>query len=304
MISPTENPPPVRPGDRVGVAALSGPVAPERLAAGVAALQALGYQPVLARNLESRTRLFAGDDAERLAAFHELIADPTLRAVFFARGGHGLLRVLPDLDWKLIAARPRAWVGYSDVTPLLLQIVQRLGLTTFHGPMVGVEMARGLGGEEIASLQAALTGRRQQIPFAGRLRRGEGEGVLLGGCLSMLTATLGTPFFPDLDGSFLFWEDTNEPHYRIDRMLTHLRVSGSLRGVKGMIVGSCGCSDSTPEEEAAEAAWLASAAEIASGLPGPSIWGLPAGHDAAINWTLPLGRPARIAADTPHLFVG
>src|SRR4029453_12756876 len=122
------------------------------------------------------------------------------------------------------------------------------------------------------------------------------EAVLLGGCLSLLTATLGTPYFPDLDGSFLFWEDTNEPLYRVDRMLTHLRVSGSLRGVKGMIVGSCGCSDSNPADGAPEGAWLTAAAEIAAGLPGPSVWGLPAGHDST-NWTLPLGRMARVSSE-------
>jgi muramoyltetrapeptide carboxypeptidase len=302
LISPTLNPPPVRPGDRVGVAALSGPVDPEKLARGLDALRGLGFEPVPAANLAARSRLFAGDDAERLAAFHELIADPTLTAVFFSRGGHGLLRLLPDIDWSLIGARPLAWVGYSDVTPLLLQIVQRFGWTTFHGPLVAAEMARGLSHEESDSLLAALSGEPQQVPFAGRLRRGEGEGVLLGGCLSLLTATLGTPYFPDLDEALLFWEDTNEPLYRVDRMLTHLRVSGSLRKVKGMVVGSCSCTDSPPDE-AAEAAWLASAAEIAAGLPGPSVWGVPAGHDAP-NWTLPLGRVARIAGDEPYLHVG
>jgi muramoyltetrapeptide carboxypeptidase len=303
LISPTQNPPPVVAGDRVGVAALSGPVAPERLASGLAGLRELGYEPVVARNAEARTGLFAGDDRERLSAFHELISDPTLRAVFFVRGGHGLLRVLPEIDWALVGARELAWVGYSDVTPLLLEIVRRFGLTTFHGPMVGVELARGLAAEERVSLQSALAGQPQEIPFAGRLRRGAGEAVLLGGCLSLLTATLGTPYFPDLEDAFLFWEDTNEPHYRVDRMLTHLRVSGSLRGVKGMIVGSCNCSDSDPQAEAAEAAWLESAAEIAAALPGPSVWGLPAGHDAP-NWTLPLGRVARILSDEPRLLVG
>lgn len=284
------------------MAALSGPVDPDRLARGLAALRALGFEPVAASNLHARSRLFAGDDAERLAAFHELIADPSLRAVFFARGGHGLLRVLPDIDWSLVGARPLAWVGYSDVTPLLLQIVQRFGWTTFHGPLVAADMARGLSGEESASLLAALAGETQSVPFAGRLRRGEGEGVLLGGCLSMLTATLGTPFFPDLEESLLFWEETNEPLYRVDRMLTHLRVSGSLDRVKGMVVGSCSCTDSQPGDEAVDA-WLASAAEVAAALPGPSVWGVPAGHERP-NWTLPLGRPARISSDEPFLVVG
>lgn len=290
------------PGDRVGVAALSGPVDPERLAHGLEALRGLGFEPVLARNLNARSRMFAGDDAERVAAFHELIGDPTLSAVFFARGGHGLLRVLPDLDWNLIGARPLAWVGYSDLTPLLLQIVERFGLTVFHGPMVAADMARGLTVEERDSLLSALAGEQQSVPFDGRLKRGDEEGVLLGGCLSLLTATLGTPYFPDLEGAFLFWEDTNEPLYRVDRMLTHLRVSGSLLGVKGMVVGSCSCTDSQPGDESVET-WLASAAEVAAALPGPSVWGVPAGHGPH-NWTLPLGRTARISNDEPRLLIG
>ena len=111
-----ELPPPLQPGDRVGVAALSGTVEIRRLEAGLEALAELGYEPVEAANLRSRSGIFAGSDDERLRAFHDLAADPDLRAIFFTRGGHGLLRILPSMDWQLLARHPRAYVGYSDLT--------------------------------------------------------------------------------------------------------------------------------------------------------------------------------------------
>ncbi|HEX6864125.1 MAG TPA: LD-carboxypeptidase, partial [Thermoanaerobaculia bacterium] len=136
MIRPVHLPPPAGPGDRVGVAALSGPVDPAKLEAGISALRGLGFEPVLADNLLSRQGFLAGTDAERLAAFHRLVADPSLTAIFFSRGGYGLMRLLPALDWDLLARHPRAYVGYSDLTPFLLGLVERLGLVSFHGPLV------------------------------------------------------------------------------------------------------------------------------------------------------------------------
>ena len=129
----------------MGVAALSGPVEPEKLAAGVESLRRLGFEPVLAGNVLSRRGFLAGSDEERLAAFHELAADPGLRAIFFTRGGYGAMRILPALDWDLLARHPRAWVGYSDLTPFLMGVVRRLGLVSFHGPLVAGELADAVG---------------------------------------------------------------------------------------------------------------------------------------------------------------
>lgn len=242
MISRPVLPPPLRPGDRVGVAALSGPVDPERLASGVEALRSFGYEPVEASNLRSTAGLFAGADSERLDAFHRLAADPTVRAILFARGGYGVLRLLPEIDWELLARNPRAYVGYSDLTPFLLQVVSRLGLIAFHGPMVAADLARGLETAERASLEAALAGEiAGEIPLASCSGSAAGEGPLLGGCLSLLISTLGTTFAPDLEAAILFFEDVNEPPFRLDRMLTHLRLSGSLSGLEGMIAGHLTC---------------------------------------------------------------
>ena len=294
MIPPAQLPPPAGPGDRVGVAALSGPVDPARLEAGLAALRRLGFEPVVAPNVLSRHGLFAGSDAERLDAFHRLAADPSLSAIFFARGGSGLMRLLPAIDWDLLRRHPRAYIGYSDLTPFLLEIVRRLGLVAFHGSMVAADLARGLLPEEEESLLGALAGRYPtEIPFSRWLREpvsGEARGVLLGGCLSLLTATLGTPFAPELEGGLVFWEDLNEPPYKVDRMLTHLGLSGNLANIAGMIVGQIenGQKDGSLD-------WPGLIAESVAGFSWPVGWGLPSGHFAP-NWTLPLGLPARLAS--------
>lgn len=308
-------PPPAGPGDRVGVAALSGPIDPDRLERGLAALAALGFEPVPARNLGSRRGFLAGSDAERLAAFHELAADSTLSAIFFARGGHGLLRVLPGIDWELLARRPRAYVGYSDLTPFLHEVVRRLGIVAFHGPMAAADLARGLSAEDEASLLGALAGDFRSaagtIPLGGWIRPPapgwSAAGPLAGGCLSLLTAVLGTPYAPDLLGALLFFEDVNEPAYRVDRMLTHLGLSGNLTGIQGMIVGhlDSGTHDGTSSGRAAgrPVDWPAVVGEAVADFPWPVAWGLPSGHWAP-NRTLPLGLPARLDGEAPRLLLG
>lgn len=325
-------PPPVVPGCRVGVAALSGPVVAARLDAGLRELERLGFEPVPAANLASRDGLFAGRDDERLAAFHALVSDPSVAAIVFARGGHGLLRLLPHIDWDLLARHPRAYVGYSDLTPFLLQVVQRLGVVAFHGPMVAADLVRGLTSEEEQSFLAALAGRPLDLPLQevasglharrggvahggatlplesvsgepSRRSTGPVEGVLLGGCLSLLASLPGTPWAPDLTGSLLFWEDVAEPLYRIDRMLTHLELAGWLSTLAGMVVGQV-----TPPTDPEEAARLADGldgvlAERHAAFGLPVVTGLPAGHGAP-NWTVPLGLPARIADDGTRLEIG
>lgn len=176
-------PPEVAPGDRVGVAALSGKVEPEALEAGVEALRGLGFEPVLAENVRRHHGSFAGADEERLAGFHDLAADPAIRAIFFARGGHGVLRLLHRLDWRLLERHPRAYVGYSDLTPFLLEVVRRLGLVAFHGPMVAVDFARGLDSGELSALLESLAHRTPPLPIEPLNGAAEGpvEGPLLEG---------------------------------------------------------------------------------------------------------------------------
>lgn len=281
------------------MAALSGPVDPGRLATGLEALRSLGFEPVPAANLASRHReMLAGDDAERLSAFHQMVADPSIAAIFFARGGWGLPRLLPLLDWDLLARHPRAYMGYSDLTPLLLGLVQRCGLVAFHGPMVAADLARGLVGDELASLFAAL-GEEPELsyPLEGCFAEESIEAPLLGGCLSLLAATAGTPFAPDLSGSLLFLEDVGEPAYRLDRMLTQLRQTGQLAAIRGMIVGHLTALGGRRTPASTEGGGLGPLLDVfgehAAALGIPFAWGLAAGHDAP-NLTLPLGALARL----------
>ncbi|HEX2463537.1 MAG TPA: LD-carboxypeptidase [Thermoanaerobaculia bacterium] len=293
------SPPAVVPGDLVGVAALSSVADRDALAAGLRQLEELGFEVRPARNLRSDWLGFAGRDQERLDAFHELVAAPEVKAIFFSRGGHGLLRILPGIDWGLLARHPKAYVGYSDLVPLLLQIVTRLRLVCFHGPMVASDLHTPLDPSERESLLGALAGRlARSIPCDLAPDARPLEGPLLGGCLAMLVATLGTPWFPRLDGSLLFLEDVNEPLYRLDRMLTQLQLSGKLRRVKGMILGHLAAEDGGDPE-----LWLRlRERSTAVGRRGIVAWNLPGGHGRP-NLTLPLGAIARLDPEAGALVI-
>ena len=277
----------------MGIAALSGRIDPARLAAGVAALEELRFRPVLASNLRPGARLggrtlFAGSDAERLDAFHELAADDSIAAIVFARGGYGVPRILGQVDWNLLASRPRPCVGYSDLTPFLLALVAKTGTVAFHGPMV-VDFARGLLPGERRSFLDALAGRPQPAweleavsPGVSAGRPEAIEGPLLGGCLTMLAASVGTGLLPCFQGSVLVLEDIDEPEYRVDRLLTQLRTSRQVSGVRAVVSGHFTNCDAR-----------ASLIDFADSLGVPLFAGLPAGHQAP-NHTLPLGARVRL----------
>lgn len=279
------------------MAALSGRVPRERLELGMAELRRLGFEPVPASNLDREDRLFAGSDEERLRGFHELVADRSLKAILFARGGHGVLRILDRIDWDAVREVPRAFVGYSDLTPLLTGLVERCGWAAFHGPMVASDLADGLSAEEERSFLAALAA---EPPFRFALagledteNAGELEGELGGGCLSLLAAD--RPSSSPVPGRrLLFLEDVDEPLYRLDRMLTQLRRSGSLTGVRAMIFSTSIAPDPLGD-------WLDLVRDIAPGVA--LAHGLASGHRRP-NLTLPLGLRARIDAERLELVVG
>jgi muramoyltetrapeptide carboxypeptidase len=280
-------PPALRPGATIGLAAVSGPVEESRLEAGIARLREKGYRVVEASNLRRRTGFLAGTDQERAAGYRELLGDPSVNAIVFARGGYGAARILALLDEKEARSTPKIHLGGSDLTVLFAWLTQAVGLVAFYGPMVAV----GWPEQDGLDWERVLSG---EIPAPHRfspedvLSPGAGEGPLAGGCLSLLASLSGTPEQLAADGAVLFWEDVGEEPYRLDRMLTQLERAGAFDRLSGMVIGSV----VPPAGEAPEAlrSWLA---DRFRGAPFPVAMNLPAGH-LLRSRTLPLGTRVRL----------
>ncbi len=290
-MTPLIFPPRLEPGATIGVAAISGPVDPARLDAGVRGLEQRGYRVVLAANARTRRGFLAGSDAERAEGYRGLIRDPGVDAIFFARGGYGASRILARLDSEEIRARPRIHLGGSDLTALFAFLARRAGLASFYGPMVAV----GMADETPLDWEAVLSGTTpspHRFAQSEVLAGGEGAGPLVGGCLSLIAAACGTPEAVDARGAVLFWEDVGEDTYRLDRMLTQLERSGTFDALQAMLIGSISPGARSGESPDAAGVWLR---EYFAGAPFPVLSGLPAGHLPGTR-TLPLGLPVRVDA--------
>lgn len=287
----------LRPGDIVGVSALSGPVDPEELARGCATLEGMGYRVRLAANVGLRcgTLSLAGNDAQRLAGYRDLLLDPDVAAILFARGGYGVTPLLPLLDPADLAANPKIHCGFSDLTALAGRLLSRCGIPSFHGPMVATDLARGLDPLSASFFPAMLEGRGPKelpLPDADLLAPGDFEGRLVGGCLSLLAAAVGTPDEFPYEHAVLLFEDVGEEAYRIDRMLVTLRNAGRLAKLRGILIGSLSSVTFGGVEDAPGLRALL--AERLAPLGIPVVAGVPTGHRGA-NATLPIG--ARVAWD-------
>jgi muramoyltetrapeptide carboxypeptidase len=294
-------PPRIRPGDVVGVIAPSGAVDADRLAAGVAVLEGWGFRVEVGRAVLARRAYLAGDDRARRADIEHVLADARIRAVFCARGGYGSQRLLPDLDLAPLARTPKLLIGYSDATALL-NAVLRAGVVAVHGPMVADDVARGLSPRSTAHLRALLGDPdwRWEVEAPEIVRTGRARGRLVGGCLAVLVAALGTPWAPDTDGAVLFLEDVAERPYRLDRLLTQLRQSGKLDRVAGIVFGTmaaCPPVDGIGPLDVVR--------ECCGDLGCPIAFGVPAGHDprgaGCENLALPLGVPVELDAERGRL---
>jgi len=289
-------PPRLEPGATIGIAAVSGPVNEEKLDAGIEALRAMGYDVVQASNLRRRAGFLAGEDADRVNGYRALLTDSKVSAIFFARGGYGSVRTLSGISPSDARRHPKIHLGASDLTALFAFLRRGANLVTFYGPMVAVEM----GQPRELDWQQVLSGTTPEIHhFASEdvVAPGVGEGVLVGGCLSLLASLTGTPEAVDARGAILFWEDTREEIYRLDRLLTQLERSGNLDNLQGMVIGSVipnGPNESRRDvDEYLALRW--------KGAPFPVARNFPAGHLPAPR-TLPLGTRVRLElADAPRL---
>ncbi|MBI3995753.1 MAG: LD-carboxypeptidase [Nitrospirae bacterium] len=283
----------LRPGDTIGVIAPAGSVDPADLARGVERLEGMGFRVSPGASVTKRLRYLAGSDRERAADLNRMFSDPGIAAIVCARGGYGTSRIIPYLDEDAIAQHPKILVGSSDVTLLLNHFGRRFGLVTFHGPMVAPNF-----GKQPSPLSEAWFRKVLMEVFEGPvavdgvrgLRGGQAEGPLVGGCLTMLCSTLGTPYEIQTDGAVLLLEDIDEAPYRIDRMLMQLKAASKFKNARGVIFGTMpGCQPPSKSDYGLEDVICDLLADQAF----PVLYGFPAGHGGE-QVTLPLGLPVRI----------
>jgi muramoyltetrapeptide carboxypeptidase len=289
----------------VAIVSPASPFVREEFDAGVAELERLGFVPVYDDTVFATEAGYLSGSAEvRARAFQRHWLDPEVAALIAVRGGFGSAHIVPLLDGTAIAATPKLFVGYSDNTTLLSWLTCQCGLAALHGPMLEGRLARGAAGYDAGSFVSLLQGGRGLVlaPEALEvLRPGEAAGMLFGGTITQLTASLGTPYaFDPPEGCLLFLEDVNERPYRIDRMLTQLAHSGILSRARGIVFGEMrGCDEpsggggSRPVVHSTVTARAVIERRLHN-CPGPVIFGFPSGHTTGPCWTLPLGVRVRL----------
>jgi muramoyltetrapeptide carboxypeptidase len=283
-----KRPPALRAGARLAVVSPASAAKSDLVQLGMERLRAMGYEPVLSAHALDRGPLYyAGRLEDRVADLHAAFADPAIDGIICARGGWGSAELLPHLDAALIRAHAKAFIGYSDHTSLHAWLQNEAGLMSFYGPMVAADFARE-DGVDSASWKSALTGEAHSLGADDglrMLRAGVARGELLGGCLSILTESLGTPYAAETAGSVLFLEDIGTKPYQWDRMLLHLKYAGRFEGVTGIIFGDMKQCVAAEDEAYLEQAIL----HALQDFEGPIAIGLRCGHVSAPNITLPLG---------------
>lgn len=313
-------PPALHAGDAVALITPATDVSdPGELATAQAAIQYLGLRPKLGRNVGKRLGYLGGTIDERLDDLHAAFHDPEIRAVFCIRGGYGSAQLLDRIDYGLIRSNPKIFVGFSDITALHLAIRKETNLVTFHGPVVLFHGSAAHFNEYTlrvfrrALFETSPIGRLTNPPSENALsnshpirtiRHGTAQGRLVGGNLTLICSLMGTPYEIDTRDAIFITEDVGEPPYRIDRMLTQLRLAGKFATAAGVVFGecaSCGPGDYMPEFSS-----TLSLGEVLDQIVGrlnvPSCAGLLIGHTES-QLTLPLGVLATVDADKGELVI-
>ncbi len=281
----------------IAVLAASGPSEVSRIEEAARVIERRGHRVTLAPNIGLRHRGYlAGSDDERVETLNRFFRSAEYDAFFFARGGYGAMRILDRIDYPAIAADPRPVVGFSDVTALHQAMATQVNVAGLHGPMLNLDFHGGLSADREEWFWSMLAGQAPMTYDFGSddvLIDGEAEGVLFGGCLALTAALMGTPYDFWIDGGIWFWEDTDEPVYRIDRMLTHLRLSGRMQRIRGVVIGALkNCGN--------EAEMLVLLRDTFGSLDIPVVYNLPFGHQGN-NLLLPIGVPVHLDTRTRRL---
>jgi muramoyltetrapeptide carboxypeptidase len=285
-------PPALRPGDTIGIIAPASNISRLDLQAGCEALRRAGYNIVFLDSILDHDLYFAGTVERRVHELEHMFERNDVRAIVCARGGYGANYLLNKLDLEKIRSHPKIFVGYSDITALLTYFADAAGTITFHGPMAAKDWAHD-DGVNLPSWLAALS---QSSPYEVPLNDdvtglidGEVEGMLCGGCLSILVASLGTPYQIHTAGKILFLEDIAAKPYQIDRMLVQLKFAGHLAAVRGIVFGQMlECFQSSSQDYSLQEVIL----RIVSDLRIPVAFGVKSGHVSSGNITLPFGAQA------------
>ena len=285
----------LRQNDKIGIIAPASSFKREAFLAGCDRLRQMGYEPVYSQDIFDRDLYFAGSQERRIHEFHEFWRRDDIAALICVRGGYGSNYLLEKLDFGMIAAHPKILLGCSDITSMLTAIHDRTGLIGFHGPMVAKDIADGTFDE--ASWNNALTGIAEwDVPAHGveALRPGTARGKLYGGCLSMLVASLGTPYEIQPDGCILFIEDIGEKPFRVDRMLMQLRIADKLEKVRGFVFGEMlDCLPPKGEIYTLQQVIL----RVLASYDVPIVYGFKSGHVTSGNITLPIGVQAELSVE-------
>ena len=280
-------PPRLAPGARIGIVAPAGcVVVEEALALGIAAIKAEGFEVEVASHVHERKGYLAGDPQLRALELNNFFQRADIDAIFCARGGFGSIQLLPYLSRDLSGC-PKILVGYSDITVLINWFRQYCDMVTFHAPMVTMDLAKGLSDRSREHFWRILTGARRHwtVHLSEVIRPGRVEAEMMGGCLSLLVTTLGTPYEIDTHGKILFLEDVGEKPYRIERMLIHLQMARKFDGLAGLVLGDfTNCTDDNPRDV------RQIVGELFHDVDFPVAMGMSAGHGAE-NLALPFGVP-------------
>jgi len=301
-------------GDTIGIVApASAPPDPKAVDRAAAGIEALGFKPKLGKNVRARLGFIAGTDRERATDLMDMFLDSQVKAIICLRGGYGTSRILNRLDYNLIRQNAKIISGYSDITSLHFALFSKAGLLSFHAPMLNGELVDAtipafgresflrtvMNPEPAGSIRSGY-----QEATVSVLRGGVAEGRLLGGNLTLICATIGTPFMPSFKGKILFFEDVGEKPYRIDRSLTHLMNAGVFSQVAGVAVGinkNCHDPDAKPGGEYRQTGEEV-IKERLSELDVPVVVGLPFGH-VVLNATVPVGTRARLDGNVGDLII-
>lgn len=273
----------LKPGDTIRIVASSSPFDPEDFRKGIQLLKFWGFKTKYQKNIFSKKPYLAGSDARRAGELLTALRDPHAKAIFFARGGYGSMHLLPYLDKCKIPPNPKIILGYSDITSLLSFFQKKWGWVTFYGPVVSKDIQLKTHATTLKSLKNAITKLKPLKPIRSPmmvLKPGLTTAPLTGGCLSLIVSLIGTKYDLNTDNKILFLEDINEKPYKIDRMLTHMKLAGKFRKCRGLIFSIPG---PNPKQH-----YIATIQDVLKDFRGPIVFNFPAGH-TKVKLTVPLG---------------